>query len=384
MLTHTPPQESIPTAHMPPLPASDIMVIDWQTPLAHIIPTGHVLPQPPQWPGSDVMLTQRSPQRICPAGQATSTPPSVGPGVTHMPLPQTVPTGHELPQAPQLPMLPRVSTHTAPHCTSPVGQVTSTPASMPAAQAPATQARPLGQARPQPPQWAVLTAVLTQKPSQRVRPMPQAMPPSIGGGAPTQAPATQLWPAAQARPQPPQWASLVRKSTHAPPHSICPAGQRGGASGGGGMSSGTIIPSGSIIMLPSIGTIIPSGSIIMLPSIGTIIPSGSIIIASGGTAPSGGGAAQAPITQACPTGQARPQPPQCAVLIDGSTHAPPHSTCPAGQAFGRLSEGTSRAVLLVGGVDCVQAARSDARSPKRRRRDMAVESTRVSQRLTTR
>ena len=99
---------------------------------------GHALPQPPQLSFCVAMSTQRSRQKICPAGHVgTSGPPaSEGPGITQRPSPQSCPTGHALPHMPQL----RTSlseTQTAPQRLSPGGHMR--PASIAAAQRPETQ-----------------------------------------------------------------------------------------------------------------------------------------------------------------------------------------------------------------------------------------------------
>jgi hypothetical protein len=62
---------------------------------------------------------------------------------------------------------------------------------------------------PQRPQWSRRALVSTQAPLQKLSP-----------AAHTQAPAWQVLPPVHARPQPPQFVALVRRSTQAAPHAV--------------------------------------------------------------------------------------------------------------------------------------------------------------------
>ena len=197
-----------------------------------------------------------------------------------------------MPHIPQLLEFSCRLTQTPPQNEKPAAQVSVTsgaPASGDGdAQRPATQLCPLAQPFPQAPQWEALTLVSTQNMPQSVRPDGHT-PPSMPVTAPAHVPPPHVCPGKHARPQPPQLLVSRETSTQAPPHAICPLGQRGPASPGVTAPSGDTLPS-------------------MLLSI-----------------------AHAPITQTRPVGHARPQPPQWSGLVIGSMHALPHGIIPTPQ-----------------------------------------------------
>jgi hypothetical protein len=98
-----------------------------------------------------------------------------------------------------------------------VPQVIGRPAGQ--VQARATQVAPLGQVRPQPPQWRGSPAVLTQ--------VPGAAPQTSGSaGGHLHAPAEQVAPEAQTSQDAPQAVGSVAVSAQRVPHRLVPAGQR--------------------------------------------------------------------------------------------------------------------------------------------------------------
>jgi hypothetical protein len=52
----------------------------WQAPLSHICPAEHAMPQPPQFRGSDIIVTQTCPQAVWSTGQ-------IGPRMTGLASP---------------------------------------------------------------------------------------------------------------------------------------------------------------------------------------------------------------------------------------------------------------------------------------------------------
>ena len=65
-----------------------------QTPLVHLAPPRHTLPQRPQWLVLSRWSTQTPSQRVCPVGQSME--------VTQVPLTHNCPREQALPQEPQL------------------------------------------------------------------------------------------------------------------------------------------------------------------------------------------------------------------------------------------------------------------------------------------
>ncbi len=180
--------------------------VSTQVPVQHCDPAEHLLPQLPQLAGSEVTSTHRPPQQACPAVQllpvphrhvpATHISPraqggSHGTSVVQPPMTHTSPAEQALPQLPQLAGSEVTSTQRSPQ-----------------------QACPGSQEGPAP-HWHVV-------PTQR-------SPARQGGmhGEGTQLPMSQISPAAQALPQPPQWFRSVWKSAQVSPQQVCPSGHIG-------------------------------------------------------------------------------------------------------------------------------------------------------------
>jgi len=109
-------------------------------------------------------------------------------------------------QVPQWAGSLRRSTQTPPHSRLPAGHW----------HLPVAQNEPPVHLIPQPPQLRSSEAVLVQEPLHEVRPVEHMA---------WQVPIWQVWAAAQACPQLPQWAALVATSTQVPPQSVVPVGQ---------------------------------------------------------------------------------------------------------------------------------------------------------------
>lgn len=208
-----------------------------QLPRTQTWSTLQLLPQPPQFSGSDCVLMHELPQvRVLPGQVATHVPaaqrgvppPQVAPvaphargsviGSTHPPpAPGTVGGRHThepdtqysvslqvFPGVPQFCGSREVSTQRPPTIVRPAGQL----------QTPLVHMPPGKQLLPQRPQFE--TSVVT---STHDAPHARRLPPQ------SQAPETQVAVAGQRLPQRPQFTSSLETSTQAPPHEICPTGQ---------------------------------------------------------------------------------------------------------------------------------------------------------------
>ena len=134
--------------------------------------------------------------------QATAVGSAVHAG-THVqtPFTQAVPVPQRTPQPPQLASSLPVRTHVDPQSVKPVGH----------AQRPPTQVVPLGHAALQAPQLFASVCAFTQRPLQSVKPVGQR-----------HTPAVQVVPAGQLTPHAPQLALSALTFTHTPPHSVVP------------------------------------------------------------------------------------------------------------------------------------------------------------------
>jgi len=178
--THLPPAQGVvPGRHV-------------QTPSAHAPPVSQTTPQAPQFAVSLSMRTHTPPQSKRPAGQ------------THFEEAQERPPPHTTPQAPQLAESRVRSTQLWPQAV--YGGVQA-PTHAPAWQ----KAEALGQALPQAPQFRGSLASERQTPSQSMVPAGQ-----------THAPEMHDPPPPQARSQLPQWFGSVAVSTHSSPQLVCP------------------------------------------------------------------------------------------------------------------------------------------------------------------
>lgn len=182
------------------------------------------------------------------------------------------------------------------------------------------------------------------------------MPASDGGGVPVQVPPTHSCPVAQARPQPPQWRTSLVKLTHAPPQSICPLGHVGGASGRGITTSGG---GGEPAHMPAVHAAPPAQALLQRPQWAALVARlthirshsawpaghgegrsiGACTSAPIGTSLGTGASMHMPAEHVRPAGQVRPQPPQCAALVLGSTQRRSHSSCIGGHGAARSSGG---------------------------------------------
>ena len=157
-----------------------------------------MFPQAPQFALFEARLTQLPRPPRGPTAHCVS--PA---GQSHVPLKHAPPNGHAVPQAPQLAGFVRRSTQiVAPP--RPAGQAVSPPLPQPATQAPAEQVVPPRQTRPQPPQFALSEAGFTQVAPHRSSPGEHAHPPPA-----------QDAPFGHCVLQAPQCAGFVRRSTHA-------------------------------------------------------------------------------------------------------------------------------------------------------------------------
>jgi hypothetical protein len=157
------------------------------------LPTGQVIPQPPQLFESTVSGMQLPLQNASPAGQV------------HAPATQDDPPPQTRPQAPQLSTSVWRFTH------APLQFVTPAAAGQETAHLPLAQTSLAGQTVAQAPQWVGFDARSTH------------CPPQSAGCAPpshAQARSTHCWPAAHTTPQAPQWPGFVVRSTHAPAQSV--------------------------------------------------------------------------------------------------------------------------------------------------------------------
>jgi hypothetical protein len=184
-------RSSLVSVHTPPQVTP---VAQRQVPVTHAWPEGQALPQRPQLLRSEKGSAQVVPQRT-PMG----TPPMEQ---RHTPRWQAEPVGQTVPQVPQLLLLDSVSTQAAPQRTPASG-------SLPIAQrqTPSVQVDEAGQARPQPPQLLLSDVSDTQVPEHRVW--------APGQGV-THMLSLHTWPVGQARPQAPQWFCEMRVSISQP------------------------------------------------------------------------------------------------------------------------------------------------------------------------
>jgi hypothetical protein len=116
-----------------------------------------------------------------------------------------------------------------------------------------------------------------------------------------QRPLVQILPPEQVRPQPPQFAMLVCRSTQPPPHTARP-------------------PAQLITQVPPEQT---SLTLQVLPQAPQLAESLAVSVHSVAHMTSAPGQTQAPLAHASPAAQETPQPPQLARLVLVSTHAAP-------------------------------------------------------------
>lgn len=116
------------------------------------MPVAHLLPQPPQFPLSEVSFTHAPLHKEFPPGHA------------HVPPLHVSLAGHALPQVPQFPGFDEVSTH------APL-QYEDPPASAAHVHTPAEHDDPPVHAMPQPPQFWLSLVSSTHPPLQSVRPL---------------------------------------------------------------------------------------------------------------------------------------------------------------------------------------------------------------------
>jgi hypothetical protein len=158
--------------------------------------------------------------------------------VTQAPAAQLWPGAHATPQAPQWDGSRWRSAHW--RAPAPSAQV-ARPAAQVVAQAPPEQTWPAGHAVPQAPQLVLSVWRLAQ--ATRAPPSPPCAQAVCPVGQTTwHAPATQLWPAAQALPQAPQLAGSVITDAQTAPHSRCEAPHVGPRSVGTSIAAGTSTP----------------------------------------------------------------------------------------------------------------------------------------------
>ena len=281
----------------------------WQRPALQSVPAGQLLPHAPQLEGFSCVLTQTLPQRTRPVMQpvvasAPASMPASVVGVVQRPATQLCPVAHALPQAPQCAVLTLVSTQNMSQSVRPDGHTTppSVLITVPM-HAPLLHVWPGKHARLHPPQLLVSRVTSTQALPHSICPLGQRGPMSMGGasmgatsgggggaskgvpsggggaskgvpsgggggaskGVPSgggggasggtppsvspveHRPMTHMRPAGHARPQPPQWSTLVFGLTQALPHGISPGPQlpsgvtpsKGVPSGGEPRSTGT-------------------------------------------------------------------------------------------------------------------------------------------------
>jgi hypothetical protein len=159
----------------------------WHSPATQDSPVPQALPHEPQFWLLVWVLVQVPPQEISPDVQAT-----------HLPAVQGTPVLHALPHEPQFCALVWRFTQLE---ISPLPQLLSGAVQAAAWQTPPVQLSPDAQAWPHEPQLAWSLERSTQSPLQTVPLDPVQVA--------TQSPAEQSWPLGQARPQPPQfWASV--------------------------------------------------------------------------------------------------------------------------------------------------------------------------------
>lgn len=185
-----------------------------QLPLVHPseVPESQLRPQPPQLFVSLDVLMHVLPQ--------------------HDWLPEQV-----RPHAPQFATV-STATHVALQHILPPVHAGPAPQPPPALHTPAVQVCPAAHGRPQPPQCSAFVSVSTQPPEQQVwvpvhaalAPQRQVVPMHVSPvshagvhAVAVHTPATQLSPAAHARPHAPQCATLVRVSVQPPPQQLCGA-----------------------------------------------------------------------------------------------------------------------------------------------------------------
>jgi hypothetical protein len=118
---------------------------------------------------------------------------------------------------------------------------------------------------------------------------------------PMQTPFVQVWPLAQAWPQPPQFAMLVLTSTQADPHSVCPATEQPH------VPALHAAPAGQVMLQPpQLNGSFPF-VVAQVPLEHAVAPVPQLV-------------AQAPLLQTCPVGQVVVQLPQW--LLSGEMHEP--------------------------------------------------------------
>jgi hypothetical protein len=182
-----------------------------QIPFWHAVPPGQRLPQLPQLPGSLMTLAQKvlRPSGVVHCMPGGAQPPPLG---VHIDAMQTLPAAQA---RPQLPQFPESRDRSVQNELPPIGQAFGAVGGQvivpPPPHAPFWQATPIGQARPQAPQFAGSIDTSAQyEPPVGDGQLTGAVPGQVPGMVPLQTPPMQAWPEGQTLPQRPQLAPSFR------------------------------------------------------------------------------------------------------------------------------------------------------------------------------